>query len=335
MSTDKPAAGVVDRARALLGKIPRRAISITFLIIILVFLALYLKSIDFHRLSQLHFEWSWLVLGSIIAVLYRFMAVYIWRVILRCLGTEKLPPFAVMSDVFAKAWMARYIPGTVTWVAGRIWLASAYGISKSRLTVSSLLEGGMQIVAGIVIAVPMIGFSHEAASISGGIKVLSVAISVACLLALMPPVFNRIMQLAYRALKRQKPKEGHELHVNGRAVWRSFLWFVLASFIAGAANFFVARAVDQQLGSSLFFYLVGAFSLAGAIGIATPFLPSGIGVRDGVILVLLGLIMPKDIALAITVLSRLWGVAVDAIFFAAATAWHRMYQRRSSTPARL
>jgi len=332
MSSDKSTTGVVDRVRRLLGRVPRKVWSTIFLLVILIFLGLYLKSIDFHRLSRLHFQWSWLVLGSLIAVLYRFMAVFIWRVILRSLGTETLPPFAVMSDVFAKAWMARYIPGTVTWVAGRIYLASAYGISKSRLTVSSLLEGGMQIVAGVVIAMPLIGFSHQAHRLSADIKILAIVISAGCLIALMPPVFNRLLHLAHLIIKRQKP--GHELRVNGRAVFRSFLLFVVASFITGTANYFAARSIDPFLHYHIFFYLVGAFSLAGAIGIATPFLPSGIGVRDGVLLVLLGLVIPKESALAITVFSRFWSVAVDAIFFVAATTWHRLHTHSAAGPDR-
>lgn len=319
MNQNKPSS--VGRFRQLVQKIPRRVISVIFVVAILLFLFFYIKSIDFHRLSHLHFTWWWLILGSIIALLYRFMAVYIWRVILRSLGTKTLPPFSVMSDVFAKAWMARYIPGTVTWVAGRIYLASTYGISKSRLTVSSLLEGGMQIVAGIVIALPMIGFDSHARHLSFGLKLLVLVISLGCLLALMPPIFNRLLHVAHVVVKREKP--GHELRVNGKAVIRSFLLFALASVITGAASFCVARSIDPKLNYNLFFYLVGSFSLAGALGIATPFLPSGIGVRDGVLLVLLSFVMPKELALAITVLSRLWSVAVDAAFFGVATAWFR------------
>jgi hypothetical protein len=314
----------------LFRKIPRRLISILFLGAILVFLALYLKSINYHQLIHLHFEWSWLIIGSAIAVAYRYMAVFIWRVIMRSLGTKRLPPFSVMTDVFAKAWMARYIPGTVTWIAGRIYMASSYGISKSRLTVSSLLEGGMQVVAGIVVALPLIGFDSRASHISWEIKALSVIISLGCLVALLPAVFNRLLHVAHVIIKKKQP--GPELRVNTQAVVRSFILFAIADVITGAANYMVARSIDPHLHFSLFFYLVGTFSLAGALGIATPFLPSGIGVRDGVQIILLSLVMPKSLALAVTVLSRFWGLAVDVIFFGMATLWYRLRKDALTPP---
>lgn len=287
---------------------------------ILVFLVLYLKSIDFHKLARLSIDWRWLGLASLLALLYRYWAVSVWRVILRALGTRQLPPYRVMAQVFAKAWMARYIPGTVTWVVGRIYLASRYGISVSRLMVSSLLEGGMQVVAGIVVSLLLIGIGGHVNVIAWPVKVLAVVLALIGLVTLLPPIFNRLLALAYRLLKKGEAHD--ELKINGRAVWQSFLLFAFGSLITGTANFFLAHSVVPGIGLHSYLFLVGTFGLAGALGIAVPFLPSGIGVRDGVQLVLLSLIMPKEAALAVTVLSRLWSLAVDIIFFVIAAGWH-------------
>jgi uncharacterized membrane protein YbhN (UPF0104 family) len=295
---------------------------------IMVFLVLYLKSINFHKLSQLTINWPWLLLASGLALLYRYWAVSVWRVILRALGTQKLPPYRVMAQVFAKSWMARYIPGTVTWVVGRIYLASQYGISVSRLTVSSLLEGGMQVVAGIVVSLLLIGLGGHVDAISIPVKVVAVLVALAGLVTLFPPIFNRLLALAHHIFKKGPAHE--ELKINGNAVWQSFLLFALASILAGTANFFLAKSVAPELGANYYLYLVGTFGLAGALGIAVPFLPSGIGVRDGVQLVLLSLIVPKETALAITVLSRLWSLAVDVLFFGIATGWHFGQRKKAS-----
>jgi uncharacterized membrane protein YbhN (UPF0104 family) len=63
-------------------------------------------------------------------------------------------------------------------------------------------------------------------------------------------------------------------------------------------------------------FVMGADTLAGAIGMIVIFAPSGIGVREGIQLTLLSLIMPKELALIITVVTRLWNVLVDLLFFA-------------------
>ena len=59
---------------------------------------------------------------------------------------------------------------------------------------------------------------------------------------------------------------------------------------------------------------MGASSLAGAVSMLAIFAPSGIGVREGIQLALLSIIMPTEYALVITVFTRLWGVAMDFIF---------------------
>jgi uncharacterized membrane protein YbhN (UPF0104 family) len=45
------------------------------------------------------------------------------------------------------------------------------------------------------------------------------------------------------------------------------------------------------------------------------FAPSGIGVREGIQLALLNIIMPAEYALVITIFTRLWGVVTDFLFF--------------------
>jgi hypothetical protein len=255
--------------------------------------------------------------------------VLIWRVILRALGSEKLPSYALMTDVFAKAWISRYIPGTVTWIAGKVYMAASYGISKSRLAVSSLLEGGMQIVAAVVISLLLIGFNPHLSTIPLVVRLLVVLVSIACLFVLFPPVFNRLLHIAHVAIRKQKPSD--ELRINGSAVIRSFLLFAVGTFINGTANYYIVAAISQHQSLSLYFYFVGAFGIAGAIGMAVPFLPSGLGIRDGVLLVLLTAVMPKDIALAVTVFTRLWQVGVDVLFLGAAVFFRRLLPVKENT----
>ncbi|MDQ3065383.1 MAG: hypothetical protein M3Q36_03890, partial [bacterium] len=62
-------------------------------------------------------------------------------------------------------------------------------------------------------------------------------------------------------------------------------------------------------------FIMGVGNIAGAISMLAIFAPSGLGVREGVQLTLLSLIMPTELALLVTITTRLWGVAMDVIFF--------------------
>lgn len=313
---------MIHKAFRYYRKIPRQVISTTFLAAVIIFLVLYLKDTNFSQLRSLQVNWWDIVIGSLWALLFRYEMVFIWRVILRALGAPSLPGYGLMAEVFAKAWISRYIPGTVTWIAGKVYMAAQFGISKSRLAVSSLLEGGMQIVAAVVVSLLLIGFNPHLSTIPLAARIAVVIVSLLSLFVLLPPVFNRLLHVAHVTIKKQRPSD--ELRINGRAVIRSFLLFTVGTFLNGTANYFVVLGLSGHGSLSLYFYLVGAFGLAGAVGMATPFLPSGIGVRDGVLLLLLAAVMPKDVALAITVFSRLWQVAVDLIFLGIAVLVGRL-----------
>lgn len=298
----------------------------TFVVLIVVFFGLYLRDIDYQTLSDLSFSWPLLILATTISLLFRYWGVFIWRTILSDLGSTRLPPFLVLSNVYAKAWMGRYIPGTVAWIGGKIVLASRLGISKSRLAVSSLLEAGMQVVASMCVALLILGLDPRLDVISVEVKVVMVVLAVASLAILLPPVLNAVLSVAFRVIRRRDAFL--ELRTNGKATVRSFLLYVAGTVLSGSAYFYLTKALYPPINAAEdFWFVVGAFTLAGALGMATPLVPSGLGVRDGVQLLLLAIIMPKEIALAVTVASRLWSAAVDVLFLVSAQGLHVVHRR--------
>ncbi|MGH7195561.1 MAG: lysylphosphatidylglycerol synthase domain-containing protein [Candidatus Saccharimonadales bacterium] len=306
----------------LLRKIPRRVISLIFVLLVVAFFALYLRRVDWQRLAHLHFAWGYLIVATIFALITRYFFALIWRVILTDLGAKNLPRFWIMADVYARAWLGRYIPGTVTWIAGKVYLASSHGISNSRLSVSSILEGGMQVVAVLVVAMALLGFDPRLSIIPLQYKILMIIVAAVLLAALTPPIFNRIVRLAFFVAKKKQPSS--ELKVNQKAVARAFLLYAIASFILGTSEFFISRTIVPGLPWREFLFIVGSFNLAGALGILAIGLPSGLGVREGILLVLLSLILPKELALAITITSRLWSALADVLFFLTAAGLKRV-----------
>ena len=57
---------------------------------------------------------------------------------------------------------------------------------------------------------------------------------------------------------------------------------------------------------SEFLYISGVFGLSCIIGILAIFSPSGIGVREGILLMGLMVVMPEEYAMIIALVSRLW-----------------------------
>jgi glycosyltransferase 2 family protein len=294
--------------------IPRWLISLVFFSLIAVFLALYLQSIDFSKLRNLPFNWSLFTLSFAVGLLFLFLGAYIWRVILRALGASDLPNYRTTTKVYARAWMGRYIPGTVTWIAGKVYLASGWGISKSRLSVASLLEGGSQVLGTVFVAFILLGFDSRLDVLPTSAKLALIGLGVMVLVVLIPVVFNKILAIAFKVIGRRTASD--DLRINGQAVTRSFGLYVIGGIIQGCASFLVIKSIAPELSYGDLGYIIGIIGLSTVAGMAAPFAPSGIGIKDGLLLILLTAILPNETALAATVIIRLWSVLLDLLFLA-------------------
>lgn len=304
-----------------------RLISFGFFIVIVIFFALFLKDVDYSSLATISVSWPMVGLASVLGLGFRYWGVLVWRIILRDLGSHDLPSFATLSKVYAKAWLARYVPGTVAWIASKVYMANKHGISKSRLAVSSLLEGAMQVVAISTVSILILSFDSRLEVISTPIRLLLLLVGLSLFVLISPPIFNRLANKAYKLLRKEEASS--ELQINKRAAGRSFMLYTIGAFITGTSYFLLTVAINPDIRMEHYFFIVGTFNLAGAMGMATPFLPSGLGIRDGVQLVLLSIIMPKETAIIVTVASRLWSALIDIVFYVSA----KIYEQLKSSSA--
>src|SRR5690606_31846738 len=126
--------------------------------------------IDWGSLDEVSVNWWWVGAATLVALVFRFLGALVWRVVLTRLGAVQLPPFLVLADVYARSWLARYIPGTIPWIAGKIYLAAQHGISKSRLAVSSLVEAAAQVVAVGAFSLALLALDGRIAAVSPALR---------------------------------------------------------------------------------------------------------------------------------------------------------------------
>lgn len=300
-----------------LPRIANRLLPAIFYVLLIVFLLLYLRSIDFDKLRSASFSWPHVLVASLLGLSSRYWGAYIWLVILRGLGATKLKRnLHNLVYVYAKAWLGRYIPGTAPWILGKIYFASKHGIPKNKLAVSSLLEASLQVVVTIAVSLILLSFSAQLGVIDDSTKLYMVLALFGCIIFLVPSVFNYLISLAYRLL-RKKHLDAEHL-VSGKIVAKGGLLYIVGSTLTGLSLFFISKAIYPALGYDTLLFVIAATNLAGAVGMLAIFVPSGIGVRETVLIVLLSMIMPKEFALLISVASRLWSVAVDLLFYLSA-----------------
>lgn len=291
-----------------------RVITVVFYTSLVVFLFFYVKSLDLSTLSDLQFNLQFVIVASVLGLAMRYSQTLNWLVILHGLGAKELGHnWAALVYVYAKSWLGRYIPGTAPWILGKIYFASRLGVPKGMLAVSSFLEALLQITVILALSSVLLMLDERFLVINETLRLLMGMALAVCFIVLLPPVFNRLLSLAFMIVK--KKKLSSENYVTAPLLTRGVLLYMAGGLLYGVSIFFMAKTVYPQLEYDNLLFIAGASNLAGVMGMLAIFLPSGIGVREGIQLIVLSLIMPPEIALAITVLTRLWDVALDLVFF--------------------
>lgn len=292
-----------------------KSIGPIFYILLIIFLAIYIQRLDWSELSGLQISWLYVTIATLLAVAFRYWGAFIWLAILRTLGAVGLRKnLFQLLYVYAKSWLGRYIPGTAPWILGKIYFASKLGVSKNKLAVSSLLEGGLQIIVTLVIAIAILLLDPRVDNvISSELKLLMLIALAGGIVAVLPPIYNRFISLAYKLLKKKTFPAEHK--AASSTILQGTGLYVVGAILGGLSFFFIAKAVYAPLSYSDLLFVFGASNLASAASMLAVFAPSGLGVREGIQVALLALIMPVEFALLIAVVTRLWSVAVDLVFF--------------------
>ena len=281
--------------------------------LLFVFLFIYLQSIDYSVFKDITLNWWFLAIALVFGMFFRYWTAYIWVVLLRSLGASEVRLNRDLLYVYAKSWLGRYIPGTAPWILGKIYFASKHGISKNKLAVSSLLEGALQIAVLLAISLLLLIGDARLNIISSEYKFLMIIGLIACAVSLLPPVFNFFVATAYRIFKRKTLSCEH--YADTRTISIGAGMYALGALINGLSLFFIAKAMYPDLGYEQLSFVIGVGTLAGAVSMLAVFAPSGLGVREGIQLALLSIIMPTEIALIVTVSTRLLSIVCDGVFY--------------------
>lgn len=297
----------------------RTAIRWAFYAAIVLAFGWFLWTVDWAALDDLSVQWGWAAAATVVSLAFRYLGVIVWRVVLAKLGATHLPRFTILADIYAKSWLARYVPGTLPWIAGKIYLAAEQGISKARLAVSSVVEAAAQVVAVGAVSLTLLAIDPRIGEVSPTLRWLVAIGAVAGFVAMTPPVFNRLLGLGLRVIKRTAT-----VRVGWDAVGSSLALYGGGALVSGLAYALLIRAIVPDTSAGDLLYLIGAFGFAGVVGMLTPLVPSGLGTRDATQMVLLLAILPAPDAALVVVVSRVWSAAVDVLFWAVAVGMRRL-----------
>jgi hypothetical protein len=262
------------------------------------------------------------VLALALALAGSFAGMLGWRVLLAGLGTRL--PVITASRVYFVAGLSKYLPGGLWPALAHADLARRLREPPGRLAAAFLGSVALSTVAGLLVglvAVPSLAQDN-------GLWWLLVPLLALCLVPVAAPrLLTGLVGLAHGMLKRDG--EPPALPARGVVV-RAVAWMVLGWLITGAHFVVLVGAfgtVDWPTAS----VALSAFVLAAVAGIVAFVLPAGLGARELILGLALGLLLDKPAVVTVVALSRVLLTLADLILAAVAqVADGRQEFRRSA-----
>ena len=228
---------------------------------------------------------------------------------------------------------------TFRWQLGALCLPRSPGlgnaeISTASVTLSFVYENiFLQIasfVPGVLILLAHASLAMEA---KGDVRhMLLVAGGAGLAILLAAVLLGPALRFGFARLQKRRGTSGEPPRLLGLAAsLRHGLWFIVPRLLNGAGFVLIVGTVAPVAPGD--WVVLGAiYVVAGAIGILAVFVPSGLGVREGVIVVLASPVIGANAAILAAILARLIATAADGLvaLVAALALWQRQGEIPSS-----
>ncbi|MEO7069092.1 MAG: lysylphosphatidylglycerol synthase domain-containing protein [Nostocoides sp.] len=256
----------------------------------------------------------------VLALLSPLFTMLGWRVLLGDLGSRL--HHAEAASVFFVGQLGKYLPGSVWTVVAQTDMAARLSVPRRRTAVVGLVLLFTSVLCGGLVGLPAVPLVLKQLGIGVPAWVFVVLGGLA-LLVMVPAVLNRVIAMALRRLRREPLEQAF----TARALILALCWFVLAWLVMGAAVWVLAHDLGPPDGTTrhILVVTVSGFALAGIVGMLGFLVPAGVGIRDGLLIVVLGTVLPVATATAVVILSRFLTVVTDVLVALAGWTWGRRH----------
>ncbi len=249
-----------------------------------------------------------------------------WRRLLADLGSKL--PLLVAARVTFMAQLGKYVPGGFWSLAAQVELAHDYGAPRRRGAASVIMWMAGLLTVGLAIGAAGLLFSHAAVARRYLLFLTAIPVIAVCL---APPIFRRLLNMALRVV-RQEPLEQP---VSWRGVGAALAWIVGGWLLLGIQTWLLVADLAHD-GSHSLFVALGAYTLACSVAMLLVVVPSGIGIREVILVAALGPVLTPGAALAVALVLRAVTTASDIAWGGIAVALARSARyRRSATAAKV
>jgi len=249
---------------------------------------------------------AFMVIGIFLYAAINLLLSSSWVILLKCFGLKVIDEPSLRS-IYAVSQIAKYIPGNVAHIAGRHVMARELGPSHAVLVCSAIYE-----ILGLCTAALAVGFIGVL--VIGAEWPLAVALAIALSIYFLglffyPALVRKIgSELVFETLNYK-----NRFTALSQALVYYVIFFIAAGFVLlGIVLGFVGSISLPSIGLVLI-----AFSVSWIVGFITPGAPSGVGIREAIIVFMLQAPLTPAVAIVVAVVFRITTVLGDVLFLSA------------------
>ncbi len=196
----------------------------------------------------------------------------------------------------------------------------------SKVTVCFFIENVCTLLgAAMLFIVSLFFFPNE---LLENYKWLTLLLIAAFFVCIHPKIINFVLRLIGKIFKKNL-----EIPMKYSQMLKVVLLFIGNWLIVGFGFFILTKSIYPAVEWSQMLYCAGIWGVSAIMGILAIFAPSGLGVREGIIVAGLMLIMPQSDAMVISVVSRLWQTIPELLLVAMAFVYSRIRRLSGMKPS--
>ena|GEM_PF-4267662 len=219
--------------------------------------------------------------------------------------------FYTWTKLFLVGYLGRYVPGKISMIVGRVLALAPFGYKRGSVIYAALFENLSFLLAAILVGTTIGVISGapfmERVEISPGfISALVVTLPLLVTAFVISPWAEKSFAwLLQRVLNKKTDGEFSIIRLSSSIKLRSIILSSVVNILLGVSFAFTLMAIGGiSFDVPLFLATVAAFPLALSAGVLAVFAPSGIGVREGMIVFLLAGIVTPQVALLAALIMR-------------------------------
>ncbi len=279
------------------------------IILVIIFYFLFLNlSQNWDELSANmgNLDISLLIISFLFLLIFYLFHTFVWIQILKRQGHSI--SFKEAFKIRSLSEIGKYTPGKVWHIIGRTYLSSKLKIPKITTLTSMVIETLLMLISAGFFVVFFSLNSQDPKTI------LIFMLTILGLLIIRTKYFEKVLN---KLLKKVK-KITNEIKINISLKFTLFLliFYLIGWLIIGHSLFFIIKSIYPQIAYSLIFIISGIFAASWALGYISFLTPGGLGVREGIMVLLLYPYLPNALATIVPIIIRLLTILTELVLAA-------------------